>query len=134
MAEVARTVSPRSSFRSLDGASFVLSPQKPQSTVDFEIAPVASKEEFSRLQVQNGDPDSLDPVGADSQKENDFDRVGLGNCSSTEISQKNKIEERSELIFSRRHSIAILGSPESLQLFSTFLFSERPSSIPLLED
>ena len=29
--------------------------------------------------------------------------------------------------------MAILSNPESLQLFSSFLFSERPSSTPLLE-
>lgn len=78
MAEVARTVSSRSSFRSLDGGSFVLSPQKPQPTADLEIATVALREEFPRLQVQNGNPERLDPIGGYSQKDDDFDLVGIG--------------------------------------------------------
>ena len=88
-------------------------------------------ENLPALQVANGDPDGLDPIGDDDLDPGSFDLVVPDQQRSGTVG-KHKLEERSELLFSRDHLQAIFNTPAHLHRFSTFLYRHRHSSVPLL--
>ncbi|PHH86778.1 hypothetical protein CDD83_9758 [Cordyceps sp. RAO-2017] len=88
-------------------------------------------EQLPPLQVANGKPEGLEPVGEDELDPGSFDLVMPGEQDGSERGQY-ELEQRSELLFSGRHLRAIFDDPAELYRFSGFLYQHRPASVPLL--
>jgi len=75
-----------------------------------------------------GDEDALEPLLEEDIEPGSFDLVVPGRGDGGLYS----LEERSDLLFSKEHLAVIFDDPALLQLFTTFLCTTRPSSVPLL--
>ncbi|ATY64928.1 PAS-like protein [Cordyceps militaris] len=86
------------------------------------------------LQVANGDPDGLDPLGEEDLDPGSFDLVTPGDqdAAATAPASKHKLEQRSELLFSQHHLHAIFEDSAHLHRFTNFVYKYRPSSVVLL--
>ncbi|TQV98438.1 PAS-like protein [Cordyceps javanica] len=126
-------VSSQSSSRSLEDAEARVStpalllqepyPNKPLPDGDAELP---------ALQVANGDPDGLDPIAEDDLDPGSFDLVMPADQESTATSSKYRLEQRSELLFSKHHLHAIFEDSAHLHRFTNFVYKYRPSSVVLL--
>ncbi|KAJ3491892.1 hypothetical protein NLG97_g5504 [Lecanicillium saksenae] len=88
--------------------------------------------ELPALQVANGDPDGLDPIGEDDLDPGSFDLVMPSEQDANTTTSKYKLEERSELLFSQHHLHAIFADSAHLHRFTNFLYKYRASSVVLL--
>ncbi|KAF2756535.1 hypothetical protein EJ05DRAFT_67178 [Pseudovirgaria hyperparasitica] len=100
-------------------AASMASYDSPPSSVEpgalYDRGPSEAHEKLHPLTEDN--PDSFDLLSPDA---------------NLRSSKSYSLEERSELMFSRKHLQAIFQDPHQLHRFTAFLTSSRPKSIPLL--